>query len=166
MHLSGMGMEEHLAKTWRILAGEELCFSQQTLSDAELLAQHYFMVTLTPTPAGHLAAVGLVLDESDANWLTSHMFEMPEDQLSPADVVDACTELCNVFAGGVPSHISDNVTLDLGIPSRLSATQFSSILHASTLNGCYLAQNNNRHIQVMIFENLEIPADSQWNPVA
>lgn len=162
MHLNAI--EEHLSNTWQMLVGESLAFSAQAVCTQELLAQHYFVVTLHPLPSGHLAGVGLAIAEQDARKVTSQMFDLPSDELSPADITDACSELCNVFASGVPSHISDNLTLDLGLPSPLSHEQFLIILAASTVCGSYIARQHDRHIQVIIFESLEVPAAAGWSP--
>ncbi|MFZ3185974.1 MAG: hypothetical protein WA173_17745 [Pseudomonas sp.] len=162
MHL--YAMEEHLTKTWQMLVGEDLSFSAQAICSQALLAQHYFVVTLHPTPSGHLAGVGLAIAEQDARKLTSQMFDLPESELSADDIADACGELCNVFASGVPTHITDQLTLDLGLPSRLSHAQFLLILAASTVSGSYIAHQQDRHIQVIIFETLEVPAAAGWSP--
>lgn len=162
MHLHAM--EEHLSKAWQMLVGEELSFCAQAICSQALLAQHYFVVTLHPHPAGHLAGVGLAIAEQDARKLASQMFDLPSNELSAADIADACGELCNVFASGVPTHITDKLTLDLGLPSPLSHEQFLIILAASTVSDSYIAKQQDRHIQVIIFEMLKVPADAGWSP--
>jgi hypothetical protein len=162
MHLKAM--EEHLSNTWQMLVGESLIFSAQNVCSQELLAQHYFVVTLHPLPTGHLAGVGLAIAEQDARKVSSQMFDMPSDELSAADITDACGELCNVFASGVPSHISEHLSLDLGLPSPLSHEQFLIVLAASTVSGSYIAHQHDRCIQVIIFESLEVPAAAGWSP--
>jgi hypothetical protein len=162
MHLKAM--EEHLSNTWQMLVGEPLNFCAQAVCTQELLAQHYFVVTLHPLPSGHLAGVGLAITEQDARKVTSQMFDLPTEALSPADITDACGELCNVFASGVPTHIGEHLTLDLGLPSPLSHEQFVIILAASTVSASYTARQQDRHIQVIIFESLEVPAAAGWSP--
>ncbi|OEC32787.1 hypothetical protein A7D25_22210 [Pseudomonas sp. 21C1] len=147
-----------------MLVGESLCFSAQAIDHSALEAQHYFVVTLHPTPKGHLAGVGLAIAEDDARMLASRMFEVPLQALSAADVADACAELSNIFASGVPSHLSGDVVLDLGLPAPLSAQQFLSVLAASTISGSYITQQRNHCIQVIIFESLEIPPAIGWSP--
>lgn len=162
MHLTEM--EDHLSNTWQMLVGESLIFSAQNICTPELLTQHYFVVTLHPLPTGHLAGVGLAIAEQDARKVTSQMFDLPSEQLTAADITDACGELCNVFASGVPSHISEHLTLDLGLPSPLTHEQFLIILAASTVCGSYIARQHDRHIQVIIFESLEVPVAAGWSP--
>lgn len=151
------GIEEHLAKTWLMLVGEQLSFVAQTITPAELHAQHYLVVTLHPTPKGHLAGVGLAIAEGDARNLASHMFDVASAELGAADVEDACGELSNIFASGVPGHVDSDLVLDLGLPARLTAEQFLSVLAASTISGSYITQQREHHIQVIIFETLQLP---------
>jgi hypothetical protein len=162
MHLKAM--EEHLNNTWQMLVGEQLSFSAQAVCTQDLQAQHYFVVTLHPLPSGYLAGVGLAITEQDARKITSQMFDLPTDQVSAADITDACGELCNVFASGVPTHISEHLALDLGLPSPLSHEQFLIILAASKVNCSYIARQQDRYIQVIIFESLEVPAAAGWSP--
>jgi hypothetical protein len=162
MHLKAM--EEHLSNTWQMLVGEPLSFSAQAVCTQDLQAQHYFVVTLHPLPSGHLAGVSLAITEQDARKVTSQMFDLPPDELSAADIIDACGELCNVFASGVPTQISEHLTLDLGLPSPLNHEQFLLILAASTVSDSYIARQQDRHIQVIIFESLEVPAAAGWSP--
>jgi CheY-specific phosphatase CheX len=159
------GIEEHLAKTWLMLVGEQLSFVAQTITAEELHAQHYFVVTLHPTPKGHLAGVGLAIAEDDARNLASHMFELAIAELNAADVADACGELSNIFAGGVPGHVDSDLVLDLGLPARLTAEQFLSVLASSTISGSYITQQREHHIQVIIFETLQLPPAIGWSPV-
>ena len=155
MHL--FGMEEHLSTTWRKLMGEELLFVAQSGLPVDVAAQHFFVVTLHPTPHGSLAGVGLAIAELDARRLAGRMFDEPEEVISDADITDACSELSNVFASGVPSHITDHPELDLGLPSALSAAQFLDILHTSSIKQSYLAAEGSHRIQVIVFESLALP---------
>ena len=155
MHL--FGMEEHLSTTWRKLMGEELLFVAQCGLPVDVAAQHFFVVTLHPTPHGSLAGVGLAIAELDARRLAGRMFEEPEETISEADITDACSELSNVFASGVPSHITDHPELDLGLPHALSATQFLDILRTSCIKQSYLAAEGSHRIQVIVFESLALP---------
>lgn len=157
------GIEEHLAKTWLMLVGEQLSFVAQTITPAELQAQHYFVVTLHPTPKGSLAGVGLAIAEDDARSLASHMFDLAITELGAADVADACGELSNMFAGGVPGHVDSDLVLDLGLPARLTAEQFLSVLAASKVSGSYITQQREHHIQVIIFESLQLPPATGWS---
>lgn len=162
MHVHGI--EEHLANTWLMLVGEQLNFVAQTITPAELQAQHYFVVTLHPTPRGHLAGVGLAISEQDARHLASRMFDVAITELNAADVADACGELSNIFASGVPGHVDSGLVLDLGLPARLTAEQFLGVMGASTISGSYIARQGEHHIQVIIFESLELPTVTGRSP--
>ncbi|TXG94422.1 MAG: hypothetical protein E6R09_17440 [Rhodocyclaceae bacterium] len=162
MHIQGM--EDHLTQTWEMLVGEHLEFSCEKLQPAELMGQHYFVVTLHPTPSGYLAGVGLAISETDARKATSKMFDLPEAELTSDDIADACAELCNIFAGGVPNHVIEEITLDMGLPSRLEPEQFMLILQASQVTSIYLARIDERKMQVIVFDCLEAPAESGWQP--
>jgi hypothetical protein len=157
-------MEAHLAKTWKVLVGEDLNFCAQSICSQDLLTQHYFVVTLHPHPSGHLAGVGLAIGEQDARQLASQMFAQAANKLSSADIADACRELCNVFASGVPTHINKNLMLDLGLPSPIRHEQFRIILAASSVSSSFIARLPDRHIQVIVFDHLEIPEDAGWSP--
>lgn len=157
------GIEEHLAKTWLMLVGEPLSFVAHAITPAELQAQHYFVVSLHPTPKGYLAGVGLAIAEDDARSLASRMFDMPLDELSAADVADACGELSNIFASGVPGHVDSDLVLDLGLPARLTAEQFLSVLASSTISDSYITQQREHHIQVIIFESMQLPPTTGWS---
>lgn len=162
MHI--LGMEEHLTRTWEMLVGEHLNFSCENPQSADLIGQHYFVVTLHPTPSGYLAGVGLAISEPDARKATSKMFGLPESELTSDDIADACAELCNIFAGGVPNHVIEEITLDMGIPHRLESEQFMLILQASQVTSIYLAQIGERKMQVIVFDCLVAPAESGWHP--
>ncbi|PTS86398.1 hypothetical protein DBR00_02255 [Pseudomonas sp. HMWF032] len=147
-----------------MLVGEQLSFVAQAITPAELQAQHYFVVALHPTPKGHLAGVGLAIAEDDARNLASHMFDLAIAELGAGEVADACGELSNIFASGVPGHVDSDLVLDLGLPARLTAEQFLSVLAASTISGSYITQQREHHIQVIIFESLNLPPANGWSP--
>ncbi len=152
------GMEEHLATTWRKLMGEDLQFMVQPNAQADFATQHYFVVTLHPTSHGNLAGVGLAIAEHDARRLAARMFGESEDALSDADITDACSELSNVFASGVPRHITDQTQLNMGLPSAMGAAQFLDILASSCIKQSYLAGEGRSRIQVIVFESLATSA--------
>lgn len=153
-------LQEHLSRTWQLLAGMALHFVPTTITADQLTAQRYYLVSLRPCASDQRGGVGLVLSEVDARQLTATMFAMTESELTEADIGDACGELCNVIAGGVGPYFSHHETIDLGLPSSLRSDQFQRIFGASAIDGVFEAMHEGRRILVVIFEPMEIPPDT------
>lgn len=158
------GLEEHLSRTWQLLAGVPVRFVPTTVTAAALTAQRYTLVALRPCDSEQRGGVGLLLSEADARELSAAMFAKPETELSEEDIADACGELCNVVAGGVGPYLSQHETVDLGLPSSLRSDQFQRIYGASVIEGAFEAVHEGRRILVVIFEPMEIPPDTGWRP--
>lgn len=158
------GLEEHLSRTWQLLAGVPVRFVRTTVTAADMTAQRYYLVSLRPCESDQRGGVGLVLSEADARELTVAMFAKAEPELTEEDIADACGELCNVVAGGVGPYLSHHETVDLGLPASLRSDQFQRIFGASAIEGAFEAVHEGRRILVVIFEPMEIPPETGWRP--
>jgi hypothetical protein len=147
-------IETRLTRAWAFLSGAQVVFRHVT--DPALTAQqvgdekHVVLPVEIPTTDRH-AALGLVLDRSDALDIATAMFALPAEELSEEDVDDACREACNVISACLLERLPENPALRPGLPRSLDASRYRALVDHGLLQAQFEGQAHSI-ISVSVFD--------------
>lgn len=116
-------MPSKLKKSWTFLSGESIDFKQ--VNQLHHTDNKHFIGVILPVyydqeTSCRSLAIGLLIDEAEAQKVASHMFGLAKEALTLDDIKDACKESCNVLGGGLVSHVKNR----LGIPEEIPTDEF------------------------------------------
>lgn len=144
---------QHLARVWRFFRGQHRAFEPvvfERSAASSLDVRHSLNLELDHGRLG--LAVVLLLSRSDALSVASFMFDLPPEQVSEADLTDACNELCNVLADRELLGLAKNQPLDLGRAQRLSEAEYLEMLARCRLRHSYQSREIERPVYVLVCE--------------
>lgn len=137
-----------LSSSWEQLTGQPLCFERIPAPVPPLAAQRYYLLRLEIRHEAH--CVGLALSEQNARQLAATLFQSPEDELSDADITDACSEMCNIIAGEIKRELQALCDVGMGLPSCISPSGFKQLCQNSELEEAFTATHDNEQITVLV----------------
>jgi len=142
----------NLAKAWEFLSGERRMFDvfHPETHDHPPFAEFSMFMPLGLRAEARTAGVGVLIQREDASIVASHMFGLERGYLSEDDLRDACAEVCNVFSGCVSAQLSDQ-DVAIGLPSRVSASDFKNIARGSVLMLTYRSGQEIRKLFVLVY---------------
>lgn len=131
-------VERKLSKAWEFLSGEHRGFTHLD-SWADLLrftefSFHMPMEGRQPTSRG---GVGVLIEPPDAIAVAVNMFGVPRQQVQPADLQDACSEVCNVFAECVAVHFKADPPVNVGLPRPASPLAYAKVAENTVIKVVY-----------------------------
>lgn len=97
------------------------------------------------------AGIGVLIHREDATVVASHMFGLATNHLTEDDLKDACSEVCNVFSGCIPSNLFSKNDVGIGLPKIASPIEFEHISRESVLNFTYGSGDSIKTISVLIY---------------
>jgi hypothetical protein len=145
-------VELKINKAWSMLSGRELDFKkiEGTIQpDPDGL---HFAIPIKFSPEDAIAAVALEISKSHAYNLSAFMFDLGLDELTEAEVTDACGEMCNVFSACVSNSFTNHKEGSLGVPCKLTADEFSIMFNEGFLDGYFKAANENGATVIYLFD--------------
>jgi hypothetical protein len=153
-------MSEQLTAAWAFLSGENCVFVESnTMTPRQ--GEHEITVLLPILlPEGYSdrsIAVGLIIDEAEAIKVGSFMFDIPTDELTSEDVLDACKESCNVLAGCLAIFKGGEPPIELGIPQDISPDQFANLQRKSSMNLTFMSGTPNWRVVITCFDAEVLP---------
>jgi hypothetical protein len=146
-------IETRLTRAWAFLSGAQVVFRHvpdPTLPDRVGDEKHVVLPVDMPTTDRH-AALGLVLDRSDALAIAAAMFDLPVEELSEEDVDDACREACNVISACLLEKLPDHPALQPGLPLSLDASRYRGLVDHGLLQAQFEGHAH-RIISVSVFD--------------
>ncbi len=146
-------IETRLTRAWAFLSGAQVVFRHVTDPALPALAgdeKHVVLPVDMPTADRH-AALGLVLDRSDALDIAAAMFALPVEELSEEDVDDACREACNVISACLLEKLPEHPALQPGLPLSLDAHRYRALVDHGLLQAQFEGHAQ-RIISVSVFD--------------
>lgn len=145
-------MSPKLSKAWAFLSGEEVNFTERSF-DLKNDCKHDVTVILPVicdgSPKNRGMAIGLSIDQAEANRVASFMFGLELSELTESDIKDACKESCNVLGGGLIQTSNSS----LGIPEEISAENFQDLQQHSKFHVTFASDSPvENHIVLTIID--------------
>jgi len=103
------------------------------------------------------AGVGVLIQRDDATIVASHMFGLPEADVTDDDLRDACAEVCNVFSGCISSQVSTVHPVGIGLPKLATSVDFQEISKGSVLKLTYRFGQQVKEISVLVYGVFNAP---------
>lgn len=143
-----------LEPAWAFLSGTERHFEMTSLP---LLrpgeTEHRVVLPVKLLNGSRLIAVGVMLDDDQAQAVARFMFGLPEGEVSDADLQDACLETCNVLASSVIKACENPDVIDIGLPLNLSASQYADLQSHAIARVTMTSEIDHEHrIVVTVFD--------------
>lgn len=126
-------MLEKLAKSWMFLGGVDLTFSVSTIpisGDNKHSHRVVLPVIFEDQESSRALAISLIIDDTEAKRVATHMFGINNEEVTEDDIKDACKESCNVLGGGLIMGTKNT----LGLPYEISADDFLKLQQDSKLD--------------------------------
>lgn len=143
-----------LEPAWAFLSGSQRQFEPtgvQMPRPGE--TEHRVVLPVKLTDGNRLVAVGVMLDDDQAEAVARYMFGQPEGDVSPADLQDACLETCNVLASSVIKGCERPDVLDIGLPQEVSAQTYSDLQSHANVRVTLMSEIDHEHrIVVTVFD--------------
>lgn len=120
-----------LSRAWTALAGWPCEFEPSTNAPQPRQGDACFLLPICMGEGMPPAGVLVLLGPEDAQELTLAMFGKPPDQVSAADVRDACAELTNIFSSCLIAALDHSEHAELGLPEGLDLVRSRALCQAA-----------------------------------
>lgn len=120
-----------LSRAWTALAGWPCEFESSNSAPSPQRGDACFLLPICMGEGMPPAGVLVLLGPNDARELALAMFGKPPEQVSAADVSDACAELTNIFSGCLIAALDHSEHAELGLPQGLDLTRSRALCHAA-----------------------------------
>jgi hypothetical protein len=142
-----------LSQAWDFLGGvaRHFDFLVEPLP-ALAYAEYSFVLPMSVYAEQRTGGVGVLIAREDALQVASHMFGMDAAQVQDADLQDACAEVCNVFSDCIALHVSGNEDVSIGLPSRISGSDFEHISQHSVVAAVYQSHFDAATLWVVVYD--------------
>lgn len=159
---SGEEVAHRLSKAWEFLSGKKGFFDyfKQSVEKPEFVDFSVFM-PMDVEAEERTAGVGVLIHREDATIVASHMFGLPKNHLTEEDLKDACSEVCNVFSGCIPSEVFAKSDVGIGLPKIATQSDFEEITRGSVLNFTYGSGDSIKTISVLVYGILNQPVETK-----
>jgi hypothetical protein len=148
----------NLARAWEFLSGERGMFDVwcERVPHPDFAEFSVFM-PLAVKAESRTAGVGVLIQRDDATIVASHMFGLPEEDVTDDDLRDACAEVCNVFSGCISSQVSPVHPVGIGLPKMATSLDFQEISKGSVLTLTYRFGQQIKEISVLVYGVFNAP---------
>lgn len=122
-------LASQLEPAWAFLSGNQRHFAPttETMLPRPGETEHRVVLPVTLRHGSRLVAVGVMIDQDQAEAVARFMFGQADGPLSEADVADACLETCNVLASSVIQGCENPSVIDIGLPLEVSAQEYAEL---------------------------------------
>lgn len=152
----------NLARAWEFLSGERGMFDVWCeQAEHPDFAEFSVFMPLSVQAESRTAGVGVLIHRDDATIVASHMFGLPEEEVTEDDLRDACAEVCNVFSGCITSQISGTHAVGIGLPRLATQLDFREISKGSVLTLTYRFGQQIKEIFVLVYGAFIVPKTMQ-----
>lgn len=150
-------LASHLEPAWSFLSGYERHFEPAELPQLRPgESEHRVVLPVKLLNGSRLVAVGVMLDQDQAEAVARFMFGQPEGEISEADLQDACLETCNVLASSVIKACENPNVIDIGLPLELSAQRYIDLQSHATARVTLASEIDHGHrIVVTVFDVID-----------
>lgn len=143
----------HLSRVWGVFSGHAVEFTPCRI-DA-LPSQSEFCVSLGITVGPdeslyHRLALVLLISHAQAMEVASLMFDRPASELADDELLDACSEICNVLAHPALLGVSSDQAFDIGSRQRLSDVEYHALLAHGTSHRVYRSTGHEPAVYVIV----------------
>ncbi|MGE5450572.1 MAG: hypothetical protein ACM3VZ_01845 [Acidobacteriota bacterium] len=148
-------LASQLEPAWAFLSGTQRRFEPTTL---QILprpgeTEHRVVLPVKLRNGTRLVAVGVMIDQDQAEAVARFMFGQAEGPVSEADVQDACLEACNVLASSVIQGCENPIVIDIGLPHEVSAQQYAHLQTHANVRVTLMSEIDFEHrIVVTVFD--------------
>lgn len=143
-----------LEPAWAFLSGHLRHFAPAGVQMPRAGETEHRVVLPVKLMDGHgLVAVGVMLDDDQAEAVARYMFGQPEGEICPADLQDACLETCNVLASSVIKGYEHPDVIDIGLPQSVSARTYADLQNHANVRVTLMSEIDHEHrIVVTVFD--------------
>lgn len=143
-----------LEPAWAFLSGHERHFEMTELQlPRPGETEHRVVLPVKLLGGQRLVAVGVMLDDDQAEAVARYMFGLPDGEVSPEDLLDACLETCNVLASSVIKNCENPDVIDIGLPLEVSAEKYAELQSHAVARVTITSEIDHEHrIVVTVFD--------------
>ena len=145
-------VQNKLNKSWSVLSGKPLEFKIVNGPINPDDSSYHFGLPIRFTQNDPLAAVALEISKAHAINLSAAMYDMAATDLTEDDIMDVCSEMCNVFSANVCNAFSNNKEGSIDLPNKLTTSEFRYIFEGSNLDCFFQAENEEGRIVIYMFD--------------
>ena len=147
-----------LSQAWHFLCGEERSFSfTDSSGDQQSYADFSYFMPMEVKAEDRVGGVAVLIPRGDAVRVASYMFAVDTSELQDADLKDACSEVCNVFADCIVMHISGSEDVSIGLPVMADLNCFMQISKDSVVAAVYKSNIELGNLVVVVYDVLRQP---------
>lgn len=148
-------LASQLEPAWAFLSGHQRHFAPTTepMLPRPGETEHRVVLPVKLLNGSRLVAVGVMIDEDQAEAVARFMFGQPEGEVSEADLQDACLETCNVLASSVIKGCENPDVIDIGLPAEVSAQTYADLQAHAIVRVTLMSEIDHEHrIVVTVFD--------------
>jgi hypothetical protein len=151
-----------LTASWLFLSGETRKFECLTEKTLELLkhAEFTFYLPFTIQGSNRPGGIGVLIGREDAIRVAHHMFGSSREEVTQADLLDACAEACNVCAESLATHFGPARVVTVGLPQFASATEYESAAQNTLARAIYRGGSGDQVIFAVLYDSLKPEPES------
>ncbi len=152
-------VEYKLSKAWEFLSGEPRSFHWRARSTAALeFAEFSFFMPLNLAKESRRGGVAVLMQRADAVLVAANMFGVARREVQPADVGDACAEVCNVFSDCLVQHFGAGHEVKMGLPQAANPREYAHMVENSVLRAIYEGRAGAHSLLIVLYEALRSPS--------
>jgi len=146
-----------LSSAWGRLSGETRGFTRTQDAGRPAYAEFSFVIPMTVSQDASTFAVGVLIERGDAVTVAAAMFGEPVDDVSGADLGDACSEVCNIFSDSIARNLYPTETVVVGLPFQMNEANYGYVFEASGDRDIYQSHADGRILSVVVFTHSDPP---------
>ena len=145
-----------LTASWLFLSGETRqfeCLSEKTpelLKHSEFTFYLPFAIQGSTRPGG----IGVLIGREDATRMAQHMFGTSHEEVTQADLLDACAEACNVCSESITTHFGPAHVVTVGLPQFASAAEYEAAAPGTLARAIYRGVSGDQVLFVVLYDSL------------
>ncbi len=152
-------VEKKLSAAWEFLSGESRPFHcLPSSTDALEFAEFSFFMPLNLAKESRQGGVAVLMQHGDAVRVAANMFGVARREVQPADLGDACAEVCNVFSDCLVQHFGAGQDVKIGLPRPASPTEYARIVENSVVRAIYQGCAGALSLLIVLYETLRSPS--------
>ena len=160
-------VSSRLTAAWLFLSGQTRTFECLTEKTPELLkhAEFTFYLPFTIQGSNRSGGIGVLIGREDAIQVAQHMFGTSREEVTQADLLDACSEACNVCAESIATHFGPSHVVSVGVPQFASANEYQAAAQSSLARAIYRGAVGDQVIYAVLYDSPKTESEPSSGPL-
>ena len=106
-----------------------------------------------------------MIGREDAIQVAVHMFGTSREEVTQADLLDACSEACNVCAESIATHFGPSHVVSVGVPQFASANEYQAAAQSSLARAIYRGAVGDQVIYAVLYDSPQSESEPSPAPL-